>query len=72
MKFDWRYFAAGLVTGGILGFLWGLFNAPRSGVETQQLIAEKVQESLAEGRQAMAAREQELRAALERARSRGV
>ncbi len=71
MKFNWRFFAAGLAVGGILGFIWGLFNAPYSGAETQRLIAEKVQESLAEGRQAMVAREEELRAALERAKTGG-
>ena len=69
MKFDWRYFAAGLAVGGALGFVWGLFNAPHSGEETQRLIAGKVQESVAEGRQAMAARQQELRAAFDRARA---
>ncbi len=70
MKFDWRYFVAGLVIGGVLGLLWGLFNAPRSGAETQRLIADRFQEAVTEGRQAMAAREQELRAALEQARTR--
>jgi len=70
MKFDWRYFVAGLVIGGVLGLLWGLFNAPCSGAETQRLIADRFQEAVAEGRQAMAAREQELRAALEQARTR--
>ena len=69
MKFDWRFFAAGLAVGGALGFVWGLFNAPYSGEETQRLIAEKVQESVAEGRQAMAARQQELHAAFEQAKS---
>jgi gas vesicle protein len=71
MKINWQYFVMGLVVGGAVGFVWGLFNAPYSGAETQRLIAEKLQESVAEGQQAMAAREQELREALERARTRG-
>lgn len=71
MKINWEYFVMGLVVGGAVGFVWGLFNAPYSGAETQRLIAEKLQESVAEGQQAMVAREQELREALERARTGG-
>lgn len=70
MKFDGRFFAAGLVVGGVFGFVWGLFNAPYSGQETQRLIMEKVQESIDEGRQAMAARRAELRVAFEQAKAR--
>lgn len=71
MKINWQYFVMGLAVGGAVGFVWGLFNAPYSGAETQRLIAERLQESLAEGQQAMAAREQELRQALERSKGRG-
>jgi gas vesicle protein len=70
MKFDWRFFAAGLAMGGVVGLVWGLFNAPYSGQQTQQLIAEKIQESITEGQEAMAARRQELRASFEQARDR--
>jgi len=69
VKVDWRCLVAGLAVGGALGFVWGLLNAPYSGTETQQRIAEKVEESIAEGRQAMAAREREMREAFARAKT---
>jgi len=68
MRLNWQYFAVGLAVGGVLGFMWGLLNAPYSGAETQQLIAQKVQESVAEGQQAMAAREREMRSVFEQGR----
>ncbi|MBU0493678.1 MAG: YtxH domain-containing protein [Chloroflexi bacterium] len=70
MRIDWRYFVLGLLTGGVVGMMWGLLNAPYSGVETQELMALKVRESLAEGQEAMAARERELRGALTQGRGR--
>jgi len=57
--------AAGFLLGAMIGAAVVLLFAPRSGADTQQLIRERVQAVLDEGRQAAEARRQELRAQFE-------
>ena len=56
---------AGLLLGAMVGAVIVLLLTPRSGVDTQQLIRDRIQAVLDEGRQAAEARRQELRAQLE-------
>lgn len=52
--------ASGLLLGAVFGAGLTLLFAPNSGAETQQLIRDRVEEVLAEGRQAADARRLEL------------
>ncbi len=55
----------GLLLGTLVGMALVLLFAPRSGAETRQLIQERIQEILDEGRQAAEARRLELTAQFE-------
>jgi gas vesicle protein len=61
-------FLTGLAFGCAVGFLLGLLWAPHSGEETQGLIRLRLDEALAEGRQAAEAKRTELLARLEEAK----
>lgn len=58
-------FAGGFLLGALLGAGVVLLLAPHSGAETQQLIQERIQAILEEGRQAAEERRLELNAQLE-------
>jgi gas vesicle protein len=58
-------FGGGLLFGAMVGAGLVLLLAPQSGVETRQLIQERVQDILEEGRLAAEERRQELQAQLE-------
>ena len=51
---------SGLLVGAVVGAGLALLFAPRSGAETRQLIQERIDDILAEGRQAAEARRLEL------------
>ena len=61
-------FLAGLAFGCGVGLLLGLFWAPQSGEETQEMIRSRVDEALVEGRRAVEAKQAELLARLEEAK----
>ncbi|MFQ6058272.1 MAG: YtxH domain-containing protein, partial [Anaerolineae bacterium] len=61
-------FMAGLAFGCAVGLLLGLLWAPQSGEETKRLIRTRVEEAIAEGKQATAAKREELLARLEEAK----
>jgi gas vesicle protein len=56
---------AGLLLGAMVGAAVVLLLTPRSGVDTQQLIRDRIQAVLDEGRQTAEARRQELRTQFE-------
>jgi gas vesicle protein len=58
-------FGGGLLLGAMLGAGLVLLLAPQSGVETRQLIQERVQDILEEGRMAAEVRRSELQARFE-------
>jgi gas vesicle protein len=58
-------FGGGLLLGAMVGAGLVLLLAPRSGVETRQLIQERIQDVLEEGRMAAEVRRQELQARFE-------
>ena len=61
-------FLAGLAFGCAVGLLLGLFWAPQSGEETQELIKSRIDEAIAEGKRAAEAKQAELLARLEEAK----
>lgn len=58
-------FGGGLLLGAMVGAGLVLLLAPQSGVETRQLIQERIQDILEEGRVAAEVRRQELQARFE-------
>ena len=57
-------FVVGLLFGGLVGVTLGLLLAPRSGLETRQLVKERINEIIEEAKQAAAERRLELEARL--------
>ncbi len=55
-------FVVGLLFGGLVGATLGLLLAPRSGLETRQLVKERINEIIEEAKQAAAERRLELEA----------
>lgn len=60
-------FFAGLLSGGIVGAAVIILLAPRSGSDTRQALIDKVNDIIDAGREAVAARRQELRGQYEAA-----
>lgn len=61
-------FVVGLLFGGLVGATLGLLLAPRSGLETRQVIKERINEIIEEARQAAAEQRLELETRLTAAR----
>ena len=57
-------FVVGLLFGGLVGATLGLLLAPRSGLDTRQLVKERINEVIEEAKQAAAERRLELEARL--------
>ena len=57
-------FVVGLLFGGLVGATLGLLLAPRSGLDTRQLIRERINEIIEEAKQAAAEQRLELEARL--------
>lgn len=66
-----QYFATGLVLGAVLSVGLVLLFTPQSGVETRQMIQDRIQGILDEGRQAAEERRLELTARFERLKEPG-
>lgn len=61
-------FVVGLLFGGLVGAILGLLLAPRSGLETRQVIKERINEIIEEARQAAAEQRLDLETRLAAAR----
>jgi gas vesicle protein len=57
-------FVVGLLFGGLVGATLGLLLAPRSGLDTRQLVKERINEVIEEAKRAAAERRLELEARL--------
>jgi gas vesicle protein len=57
-------FVVGLLFGGLVGATLGLLLAPRSGLESRQLVKERINEIIEEAKRAAAERRLELEARL--------
>jgi gas vesicle protein len=57
-------FVVGLLFGGLVGATLGLLLAPRSGLDTRQLVKERINEIIEEAKRAAAERRLELEARL--------
>lgn len=61
-------FLVGLALGFWLGYTLGTFLPPAAGAEQRQLIRQRVEEAITEGKQASAEKQRELQERLERAK----